>query len=214
MTSKAETLKRIIDAARNNFAVSGFQNASMETIAREAGVTKQLLYHYYGSKNDLFEAVLNEQAETILSALTKMDLTQMTTAEGLRRFLEFAFDQYRADPAVPALAQEAIAFHKEHGQTVGRFAVLAPALHQKMTELIERGIERGEFRADADADLFPAMAVLATLGGFYNAYMLSGLAGFDTTSPEGMDRWRNYAIDFVVSAILPKSTVTGAARPI
>lgn len=202
MTSKTETLKRIIQAAQMVFASMGLQNASMEKIAQEAGVTKQLLYHYYSSKHGLFGAVLDENAERILTALMALDLDGLSPTLALRQFLETAFDQYQSDPTVPALAQEAIAFHKEHGQERGRFPNLVHPLQQKLIHVIERGIGSGEFRSDTNAELFPALSILATLGGFYNAYMLSGLLGFDLASSEGIAKWREYSIKFVLSSIV------------
>ncbi|PHR62097.1 MAG: TetR family transcriptional regulator [Robiginitomaculum sp.] len=202
MTSKADTLERIIQAAQFVFSTMGLQNAPMEKIAQEAGVTKQLLYHYYKSKHGLFAAVLDENAETILKALMKIDLESLRPSAAMRQILEAAFDQYQNDPTVPALAQEAIAFHKEHGQNFGRFPNLAHPLQQKMTLVIERGIACGAFRPDTNPELFPAMAIMATLGGFYNAYMLSGLLGFDLSSSEGIAKWREYSIKFVLSSIL------------
>lgn len=201
MSTKPETIKRVLASARKTFAASGLKQATMTAIAEDAGVTKQLLYHYYKSKSDLFAAVLNQQAESILAALNNHEFQNGAPEIALRKFLEFAFEQYRQDPNLPALAQEAIVFHKEHGQSEGLFPALAPNLTQHMAALIQRGIDKGVFVKTTDPQLFPAMAILATLGNFYNTYMLSGLLGFDTQSPDGMDRWRDYAIDFLLGAI-------------
>ena len=204
MSTKPETIERILASARRTFAANGLKQSTMTAIADDAGVTKQLLYHYYTNKSDLFAAVLNQQAETILAALNNREFQNGAPEIVLRNFLEFAFDQYRQDPSLPALAQEAIVFHKENGQSDGLFTMLAPNLTQHMAALIQRGIDKGVFVKTTDPQLFPAMAILATLGNFYNNYMLSGLLGFDTQSPYGMDRWRDYAIDFLLGAISAK----------
>jgi AcrR family transcriptional regulator len=51
--------EQIIQAASDAFLQKGYQNASMETIAAEAGVAKQTLYNYFGNKDALFEEVVN-----------------------------------------------------------------------------------------------------------------------------------------------------------
>ncbi|WP_114418824.1 TetR/AcrR family transcriptional regulator [Marinospirillum perlucidum] len=51
--------QQIIQAASEAFLQKGYQNASMETIACEAGVAKQTLYNYFGNKDALFEEVVN-----------------------------------------------------------------------------------------------------------------------------------------------------------
>lgn len=53
--------RQIMDGARSAFLASGFDGASMNDIAREAGVSKGTLYAYFGSKEELFEAII--QAE-------------------------------------------------------------------------------------------------------------------------------------------------------
>ena len=201
MSTKIETLDRIMASARKVFAVTGLKRATMTGIAEDAGVTKQLLYHYYQSKNDLFSAVLNQQSETILSALGNHEFQSGDPAFALRAILELAFDQYKNDPYLPALAQEAIAFHNEVGPEDGRFAALAPALNEKMAALIQRGIDAGKFKSNIDPNLFSGLAILVTLGGFYNSYMLSSLLGFDTRSEEGAGLWRSFAIDFLLNSI-------------
>ena len=50
-----------MDGARAVFLASGFDGASMNDIARSAGVSKGTLYAYFGSKEDLFKAIIREQ---------------------------------------------------------------------------------------------------------------------------------------------------------
>ena len=54
---KRNTIRRLIETARLEFAEKGLAGVRMEELAREAGITKQLIYHYYGSKEGLFVAV-------------------------------------------------------------------------------------------------------------------------------------------------------------
>ena len=53
--------RQIIDGARRMFLAQGFDAASMNDIAREAGVSKGTLYVYFKSKEELFEAIVEEQ---------------------------------------------------------------------------------------------------------------------------------------------------------
>src|SRR5213079_384895 len=59
-----ETSKRrqILDGARKVFMDLGFDAASMNEIARSAGVSKGTLYVYFADKNRLFEAILEDEA--------------------------------------------------------------------------------------------------------------------------------------------------------
>lgn len=56
------TQKNILEAARNEFFNNGYKGARIESIADIAGVNKQLIYHYYKGKKELYEAVLANMA--------------------------------------------------------------------------------------------------------------------------------------------------------
>jgi AcrR family transcriptional regulator len=56
-TDSAETRRRILDTARARFAASGYESATNRALAAEVGITAGALYHYFGSKLDLYVAV-------------------------------------------------------------------------------------------------------------------------------------------------------------
>ena len=60
MVEQETTRARILGAARDAFAEAGLAGARVDDIARRAGCNKQLLYHYFGDKNGLYEAVVRD----------------------------------------------------------------------------------------------------------------------------------------------------------
>jgi AcrR family transcriptional regulator len=62
-----ERRRQLLDRATELFARHGYDELSMARIGREAGISKALLYHYFPSKRDLFEAALAQAAEQHLS---------------------------------------------------------------------------------------------------------------------------------------------------
>lgn len=62
---------QILEAAERVFFTVGFAEGSMQTIAREAGVSKQTLYHHYTGKSDLFRAVVDKRVRQLLSQLAE-----------------------------------------------------------------------------------------------------------------------------------------------
>ncbi|TBU94639.1 TetR/AcrR family transcriptional regulator [Phytopseudomonas dryadis] len=56
----AETREKLIAAARRTFAASGFAESAMEDITAEAGLTRGALYHQFGGKKGLLEAVIEQ----------------------------------------------------------------------------------------------------------------------------------------------------------
>jgi AcrR family transcriptional regulator len=64
-----ERRRQLLERATELFATHGYDELSMAKIAREAGVSKPLLYHYFPTKRQLFEAVLGQAAEQHLERI-------------------------------------------------------------------------------------------------------------------------------------------------
>jgi AcrR family transcriptional regulator len=199
---KRDTIARVLKMARLEFSEKGLAGARVDDIARAAGVTKQLVYHYFASKERLFASVLDESADRITSELLALELDHLPPPDALRSLLQHAFDQYRDDPALGALATQGLRYHEDHVTDRTRFAVLAPALAAQMARVLQRGVDSGDFRPEVDARLFHAAAALLTTGAFTNRYTVSAIAGFDTTSADGMEAWREFSVNFVLSTVM------------
>src|SRR3954453_3136377 len=66
----AETRARLIAAAREAFGTVGYANASMDDFTAEAGLTRGALYHHFGDKRGLLEAVVREIDSEMAERLT------------------------------------------------------------------------------------------------------------------------------------------------
>jgi len=110
---KAES---ILAAAKRNFLASGFGAVSMDTIAREAGVSKATVYAHFSGKEELFGAVIGRECERRFADLSLSELdprdvrTSLTTLA--RRFLDLL------------LSPDAIALHRIILGEVTRFPAL------------------------------------------------------------------------------------------
>lgn len=199
---KRTTIALLLKEARKAFAEKGLAGARIDDIARAAGVTKQLVYHYFNSKEQLFAAVLDESAQDVLADLLALELDHLAPAQALRVLLEHSFDRYRTDPSLSSLAQESLRFHEHNAGHRKRFPELAPILVNLMDRILRRGTASGAFVPGVDARMFCAAAALITTGGFTSRYIVSALAGFDSSGPAGMVAWRQYSVDFVLASVL------------
>jgi AcrR family transcriptional regulator len=69
--------QQMLDAAVQMFSVNGYHETSMDAIAAEAQISKPMLYLYYGSKEELFGAVLNRELGRFVDAVrSDIDFTQ------------------------------------------------------------------------------------------------------------------------------------------
>jgi len=93
---RAATMHKLVEVARVTFASSGYAAAAMEAIVARAGVTRGALYHHFGSKEGLFQAVLEavqaEVAARIEAAAAAHDDSWLQLVAGCRAFLEISLD--------------------------------------------------------------------------------------------------------------------------
>src|SRR5712671_2230394 len=111
--SKAES---ILAAAKRTFLASGFGAVSMDTIAREAGVSKATVYAHFAGKEELFGAVIGRECERYFARFSARELDPRDVRASLmilgRRFLELI------------LSPDAIALHRIIVGEVTRFPML------------------------------------------------------------------------------------------
>ena len=139
-----ETRAAILKAAQRIYAESGLAGARTEAIAAAAGVNKALLYYYFKSKEDLYQAVVGtyirefmRQAKDILSA-------KGPAGSVLLRYLSFHFDFIGAHPHYPRIFQRMML---EGDRTVERIVrEYSIPLSAMLLALVGRGMRSGEFR--------------------------------------------------------------------
>ena len=71
---RASTRNAILAAAQHEFAAKGLSGGRVNTIASRAGANKRLIYYYFGSKNGLYLAVLEQVYENLRGAESKLNL--------------------------------------------------------------------------------------------------------------------------------------------
>lgn len=106
-----DTAKRrqILDGACRIFLAQGFDAASMGAIARESGVSKGTLYVYFKSKEELFEAIVEEQCGLQAEHIFKLDLQASIESELRRAGVAFASFLCRPNGVPPLRTVIAIA---------------------------------------------------------------------------------------------------------
>ena len=82
---RAATRQSLIDAARALFAERGFAGVGREEIVQRAGVTRGAMYHYFASKEELFQAVYQAVEEDLLTAVAKEAMTDPDPLGQLRK---------------------------------------------------------------------------------------------------------------------------------
>lgn len=104
----SEKKSAVIAAATQIFLEQGFHNASMDAIARCAGVSKQTIYNNFGSKEALFSAIACERCLDMLSALLETEQAHANAKATLQAFAKTLL-QILLEPAALALHRLIIA---------------------------------------------------------------------------------------------------------
>src|SRR6266852_6281724 len=90
--TKRNTISRLLAVAKVEFTQKGLDGARIDEIARRTGVTKQLIYHYYSTKEELFTAIVEETAASAMAEFIVLELDHLAPQEALRAFLFHIFD--------------------------------------------------------------------------------------------------------------------------
>jgi AcrR family transcriptional regulator len=95
--ARAEREELILDAAQEAFAELDFRSVSMDAIAERSGVTKALLYQYFGSKDRLYELCVERARARLFDELEQRVSEAEPGWEKLRVFVEHYFDYLAAN---------------------------------------------------------------------------------------------------------------------
>jgi TetR/AcrR family transcriptional regulator len=137
------TLPAILDAAEIEFSTNGFAAARTESIAARANVVKGLIFHYFKSKDGLYEAVLVRAYQPLSEALDKSLDKNLNATDALMSFVERLLAAMTEHPLSPVIFMlESIQGGGEHFRKLGM-----PSLYSRVEALLKKGIASGEFRA-------------------------------------------------------------------
>ncbi len=143
------TKARLLSVGIRLFAEHGYHGVSVDQIVNEAGVNKRMVYHYFGSKEDLYRAALLDVYRRIEGIEFAAVSEGRTPREKLERIMRAYYEFNAKNPEfVKLLLWENL----NKGQAIRKqehFLQKNPFL-EKFTQIIEEGKSSGEFRKDLD----------------------------------------------------------------
>ena len=162
----------ILGAAVRVFAREGYHTCRVGQIAEEAGVAYGLVYHYYGSKDELLETIFRQTWTEMLARVNEVEKSGQPAREQLRQVAAVVLRTWRRDPdLVRVLVREVI--RSEHLQH--RVEEIADAFHA-LERIIRSGQERGELRREIDARL-ASVVLYGALEEILSGWVLGQLPG-------------------------------------
>lgn len=148
--------ERILEVAREAFTRSG-ADASLDDIAKQAGVGPGTLYRHFPTREELLKAVYRKELETLAAAAQKFAAT-LSPVEALRAWLLLFVDAVAAKQIIAPALNSLLGDYKKV------FEDSHALVQQALRNLVKRGIKSGDIRKDLDSsDLLHALVGVANV---------------------------------------------------
>jgi AcrR family transcriptional regulator len=192
------TRQRILDAATADFSRYGLGGARVDRIAARAVANKRMLYYYFGNKDALFLAVLEDSYARIRSAERALHLTDVDPREAMRRLVEFTWRYYLEHPEFLTLLNSENLHRGRHVRRSKNVVAMHSPFVAMIQQVLARGVRAKEFRRGVDpVQLYIS---IAGLGYFYlsNRHTLSTIFERDLMLPRHKGARLRHMVDLVL----------------
>lgn len=191
----------ILAVARAEFAERGLSGARVDAIAAKTSASKRMIYYYFGDKEGLFCAVLEEAYERIRSFERALDLAALPPCEALARLTGFTFDYHADNPDFVRLVMIENIHHARHLSSSTKIGRLNLSVIEMIAQICRRGCEQGLFRDALDpVEIHLAISALS----FYsvsNRASIRQVFGLDMGAHEIRSRRREATIDAIMRMV-------------
>ena len=140
----------ILEVATTEFAEKGLSGARIDAIAEATRTSKRMIYYYFGGKEGLYVAVLEESYRRMRAIEAKLHLDDLAPVAALQRLTEFTFDHHWGNEAYIRLVMNENIQRGEYlaqSKTIQELNVPAISTIQR---LYDRGVAAGVFRSGLD----------------------------------------------------------------
>lgn len=173
------TRQRILAAAIEEFAERGSSGARVDSIARRADINERMLYYYFGNKDQLYLAVLEEVYGEFNRAEHALKLDVLAPLDAVAELAHFVWDYYTDHPElIQLINNENLHEAKSMRQSTEIRQQVSPII-ELLTQTLKRGEASGEIRLGVDpVDLYVTISAM----GYYvmsNRHTLSIVMGRD-----------------------------------
>jgi AcrR family transcriptional regulator len=205
------TREAILGAATAEFARHGLSGARVDRIAAQARTNKRMLYYYFGSKDDLFLAVLERAYERIRHEEQQLHLIGLPPEAALSELVRFTWNHFLRHPEFLSLLNTENLHRAEHLRRSTKIRALHSPLVATLSRVLDRGARDGVFRAGVDpVQLYVS---IAALGYFYlsNNATLSTIFGRDLRAKAALDERLVHILAVVHGYLAPQPVAARAS---
>lgn len=192
------TMAGILEVATAEFAAKGFDGARIDAIADVTHTSKRMIYYYFGSKEGLYLAVLEEAYRRMRAIESQLHLDDLAPEAAMAALVGFTFDHHLDNQDFIRLVMTE---NMQRGQHLARSAMIqelnVPAI-EAIQRLYDRGVAQGVFRPGLHAiDLHASISALSFFN-VSNQYTFDLIFKSQTLSPAQRALRRQSVVDMVL----------------
>ena len=146
----ARTMAEILAVATHEFADKGLSGARIDAIAAATRTSKRMIYYYFGSKDGLYLAVLEEAYRRMRAIESDLKLDDLPPAQALQKLVEFTYDHHRDNEDFIRLVMNENIQRGDYLRQSQSIQALNSNAIQSVQAVYDRGVTQGVFRAGLD----------------------------------------------------------------
>jgi|RifCSPhighO2_12_1023870.scaffolds.fasta_scaffold00009_143 AcrR family transcriptional regulator len=195
------TKARILDAAKKEFAKNGMGGARVDVISEKAKANKRMIYHYFGSKEGLFQTVLENAYVDIRTAEQKLNLDHLEPKLALERLVRFTWDYYLKNPEFITLVNSENLHRAKHLKKSEIIKVYSRKFVSMVEDILARGVAAGQFRSGIDP--VQLNITIAAISYYYMTNRFTGSIVFerDLMAKDALEERLRFNIDTILRLV-------------
>jgi TetR/AcrR family transcriptional regulator len=193
-----KTQEEILTAAHAEFAKKGYDGARIEAIVTRAKVSKNLIYHYFGSKEGLYIRVLERTYETLRQRQDQIPVHGLDPVSALTALCEETFQVFVDEPGIIVMLNTENLHRGRHLAKSPVIRHLYARLATTLDSILERGMQSGVFRPNIDpVELYISISALGYFS-LSNRFTLSILFDRDLKAPARLRERKAHIVDMIL----------------
>lgn len=195
------TRARILAAAKSEFARLGLAGARVDEIADRAQANKRMIYHYFGNKEQLFQAVVEEAYYDIREAERNLALDHLPPRDALESLVRFTWQYYLDNPEFITLVNSENLHKARHLKRSEGVKRSSAGLVSMVEDILRRGEAEGVFRPGIDP--VQLNITIAAIGYYYLTNRFTGgyLFDRDFLAPERLEERLAFNLETIMRLV-------------
>ena len=203
LRDRERTRAEILAVATREFAERGYAGARIDEIAGRTRSTKRMIYYYFGGKEQLYVAVLEEAYAGIRALEQTLDVAGLEPVAAMRRLAELTYDHHTANPDFVRLVSVENIHRAELLARSDRLRTMADPVLALIGSILEAGSASGAFRDGVDPlDVHMVISAFCVFP-VANRHTFLALFGRDLLDPARAAAHRTMLADLVIDYLSP-----------